>query len=107
MEQPFYRERLETHGLEVLLPDSHSRELVHRVIYDELCHGTFDPVSRLRVSRVVQDLVEEGAEGIILGCTETELLIGPEDSPGPVLPTTHLHAAAGLDAALDADPGHR
>jgi aspartate racemase len=107
MEQPFYRERLETHGLEVLLPDPDSRELVHRVIYDELCHGTFDPVSRSRVSRVIEKLVDDGAEGIILGCTEIELLVGPEDSPVPVLPTTHLHAAAGLDAVMDADPGHR
>jgi aspartate racemase len=111
MEQPFYRERLESHGLEVLLPDDASRELVHRVIYDELCHGTFDPVSRAHVSRVIQDLVDAGAAGVILGCTEIELLIGPEDSRVPVLPTTHLHAAAGLEAALAVDPdtapGHR
>ncbi len=107
MEQPFYRERLESHGLEVLLPDSDSRELVHQVIYEELCHGTFDPVSRARVSRVIQELVDAGAEAVILGCTEIELLIGPEDSPVPVLATTHLHAAAGLDAALNTAPDHR
>lgn len=100
MEQPFYRERLESGGLEVLVPNTRDRELVHRVIYDELCHGTFDPASRTRVSRVIQHLVDRGAQGIILGCTEIELLIGPDDSSVPVLPTTHLHAAAGLEAAL-------
>ena len=102
MEQPFYRERLESHGLEVLVPDAPGRELVHRVIYDELCRGVFEPSSRARVAEVIAGLVEQGAEGVVLGCTEIELLIGSDDCSVPVLPTTHLHAAAALDATLGA-----
>jgi aspartate racemase len=104
MEERFYRERIEAAGLEVVVPDADGRELVHRVIYDELCHGKFDPASRARVSRVIEDLVDRDAEGIILGCTEIELLIRAEGSPVPVLPTTHLHAAAALAVALDRAP---
>ena len=101
MEQPFYRERMATHGLEVLVPDAEGRELVHRVIYEELCRGIFTDAAREQVAGTLADLVSRGAEGVILGCTEIELLIGPGDSPVPVLPTTALHAAAALDAALD------
>jgi aspartate racemase len=100
MEQDFYRERLAGHGLEVLTPDAEGRALVHRVIYDELCLGVVRDESRLRYQKVIGELVDAGAEGVVLGCTEIELLIGPGDSPVPVFPTTRLHALAAVEAAL-------
>ncbi|MGW7072257.1 aspartate/glutamate racemase family protein [Streptomyces sp. NPDC054855] len=108
MEQDFYRERLASHGLDVLVPDAESRALVHRVIYEELCLGVVSEVSRAGYQRVIGDLVREGAEGVILGCTEIELLIGQEHSPVPVFPTTRLHAEAAVTAALEGTAaGHR
>lgn len=101
MEQDFYRDRLASHGLEVLVPDDAGRALVHRVIYDELCLGVVREDSRRAADEVIAKLVERGAGGVILGCTELELLIDP-DEPGPVLlfPTTRLHVAAGLEFML-------
>lgn len=101
MGQPFYRDRLATHGLETIVPDTDGRELVHRIIYDELCRGIVTADSRQRVCAVIEDLVAHGAEGVILGCTEIELLIGPDDTSVPLLPTTALHAAAAVEAALE------
>jgi aspartate racemase len=100
MEQSFLRDRLTAHGLEVVVPDAAGRALVHRVIYEELCRGVVDDTSRRRVGDVIADLVADGADGVILGCTEIELLIGPDDSAVPVLPTTRIHATAALDVAL-------
>lgn len=100
MEQDFYRERLAARGLDVLVPDEAGRALVHRVIYEELCLGVVCEESRAGYQRVIGDLVREGAEGVILGCTEIELLIGQEHSPVPVFPTTRLHAEAAVAAAL-------
>lgn len=100
MEQEFYRGRLAAGGLDVLVPDPEGRALVHRVIYEELCLGIVRDESRAAYRRVVEDLVARGAEGVVLGCTEIELLIGPEDSPVPVFPTARLHAEAAVDAAL-------
>lgn len=100
MEQDFYRGRLEAGGLQVFIPDSAQRGLVHQVIYEELCLGVIKDESRAAYRKVIEDLVAAGAEGIILGCTEIELLIGPEDSPVPVFPTARLHAEAAVDAAL-------
>ncbi|MGW6690005.1 aspartate/glutamate racemase family protein [Streptomyces sp. NPDC054961] len=100
MEQEFYRGRLAAGGLDVLVPDAEGRALVHHVIYEELCLGIVRDASRTAYRRVVEDLVAAGAEGIVLGCTEIELLIGPEDSPVPVFPTARLHAEAAVDAAL-------
>jgi aspartate racemase len=97
MDQPFYRERLESHGLKVLLPSTEDRATVHRIIYDELCVGIVRDESR----RAYQDVIArfEGAEGIILGCTEIELLISQADVPLPVFPTTRLHVEAAVDRA--------
>ncbi|MFV6028412.1 aspartate/glutamate racemase family protein [Streptomyces sp. NPDC056264] len=103
MEQDFYRGRLEACGLDVHIPDADGRALVHHVIYDELCRGIVREESRAAYQKVITDLVAAGAEGIILGCTEIELLIGPEDSPVPIFPTARLHAAAAVQAALPAD----
>ncbi|WP_190108755.1 aspartate/glutamate racemase family protein [Streptomyces cinnamoneus] len=100
MEQDFYRGRLAAGGLDVRVPDPEGRALVHRVIYEELCLGVVRDESRAAYRQVVEALAAEGAEGVILGCTEIELLIRPEDSPVPVFPTARLHAEAAVDAAL-------
>ena len=100
MEQDFYRDRLATHGLRVLTPSSADRAEVHRIIYDELCLGIVRNESRGRYQGVMARLVAAGAQGIILGCTEIELLIGQQDSPVPVFPTTRLHVEAAVDLAL-------
>jgi aspartate racemase len=100
MEQDFYRDRLATHGLTVLTPSSADRAEVHRIIYDELCLGIVRNESRGRYQGVMARLVAAGAQGIILGCTEIELLIGQGDSPVPVFPTTRLHVEAAVDLAL-------
>ncbi|WP_432110247.1 aspartate/glutamate racemase family protein [Streptomyces sp. AA1529] len=99
MEQDFYRGRLAAGGLSVLVPGPADRELVHRVIYEDLCRGTVLDASRAAYRRVIDELVADGAEGIVLGCTEIELLIGPQDSPVPVFPTARLHAEAAFEAA--------
>ncbi len=104
MEEPFYRGRLEErYGLTVLVPDAHDRRLVHRIIYDELCLGITTIASRKQYVRVIRSLAEQGAEGVILGCTEIGLLIRPADSPLPVFDTTRLHAVAAVDYALGPD----
>ncbi|WP_377272830.1 aspartate/glutamate racemase family protein [Peterkaempfera sp. SMS 1(5)a] len=103
MEQDFYRGRLEGHGLKVLVPAAEGRSTVHRVIYEELCLGIVREESRDAYRAVIRDLVAAGAEGIVLGCTEIELLIRPEDSPVPIFRTTRLHAEAAVAAALAED----
>jgi aspartate racemase len=100
MEQDFYRDRLATHGLTVLVPEKVDRDVVHRVIYDELCVGIVDPESRHAFQQVMSRLVDRGAQGMILGCTEIELLVGTEDTSVPVFPTTRLHVEAAVDRAL-------
>ncbi|WP_037627831.1 aspartate/glutamate racemase family protein [Streptomyces aureus] len=100
MEQDFYRGRLEAAGLDVRIPDADGRALVHQVIYEELCLGVVREESRTAYRKVIEDLVAAGADGIILGCTEIELLIGPGDSPVPVFPTARLHAEAAVAASL-------
>jgi aspartate racemase len=101
MEQDFYRDRLAAHGLEVLVPEAEDRALVHRVIFDELCLGVVQDASRDAFRAVIDRLTERGAQGVILGCTEIELLVGQDDSPVPVFPTTRLHAEAAVRLALE------
>ena len=104
MEQPFYRERLEQrHGIEVLTPDAAQRELVHRVIYEELCLGQIRQESRDAYRQVIADLVLRGAQAVILGCTEIGLLVSAEDASVPLFDTTRLHALAAANKALDMD----
>jgi aspartate racemase len=114
MEQDFYRDRLAGHGLRVLVPVAADRASVHRIIYEELCLGVIREESRQLYRQVIDSLVAAGAEGVVLGCTEIELLIGAEDSPVPVFPTTRLHVEAAVSASLadvaadaqgDDDPG--
>lgn len=101
MEETFYRRRLEeTHGIRVLVPDQADRELVHRVIYDELCLGMIRPASRDAYRAVLARLVSRGAQALVLGCTEISLLVGPEDASVPLFDTTTLHAAAAAAMAL-------
>jgi aspartate racemase len=102
MEEEFYRGRLEDrHQLEVIVPNEQDRQMVHRVIYDELCLGTVDPGSRRAYSQVIRRLADEGAEGIILGCTEISLLVTPEDSSVPLFDTTEIHARRAAEWALE------
>jgi aspartate racemase len=100
MAQPFYADRLRASGLEVLLPSAEEQAVVHRIIYDELCLGVVREESREEYRRVIRALVGAGAEGVIYGCTEIELLVGPEDSPVPTFPTTRLHVEAAVERAL-------
>jgi aspartate racemase len=103
MEQDFYKGRLiNHHGLEVLIPDDEGRTIVHDIIYNELVVGIVKDESRIAYQAVMDKLIAEGAQGIILGCTEIELLISkPEHSPVPTFPTTWLHAVAAVDWALE------
>ncbi|KVP62835.1 aspartate racemase [Burkholderia ubonensis] len=100
MELPFYAERLRgKFGLDVLVPDERERDDVHRIIYDELCHGVVDAGSRATYATIIEGLAKRGAQAVILGCTEITLLIGAEDSPLPVFDTTALHAQAAVEWA--------
>ena len=100
MEHTFYRDRLAAHGLDVLVPDAEDRATIHRIIYEELCLGLIKDESRVAYQDVIARLVDAGAGGIILGCTEIELLITAAECPVPVFPTTRIHVEAGVDAAL-------
>ncbi|NEZ02578.1 aspartate/glutamate racemase family protein [Wenzhouxiangella sp. XN201] len=101
MEQPFYRQRLvDRFALDVLVPGEKDREMIHRVIFDELCRERIEPASRRAYQRIVAGLAENGAEAVILGCTEIALLIGPDDVSVPVFDTTELHVRAAVDFAL-------
>ena len=103
MEDDFYRGRLrDRHGIDVAVPDADGRALVHRVIYEELCRGVVDPASKARVLAVIDRARADAADGVILGCTELGMLLGPADSADPVLDTTRLHVEAALDFALAA-----
>ena len=101
MEQPFYRERLEEHhGLDVIVPEEADRADIHRIIYDELIAGQINEASRETYREIIARLVEEGAQGIILGCTEIGLLIDQSDSEVPLFDTTTLHAEAAVEFAF-------
>lgn len=99
MEQAFYRERLSTHGIDTVIPDDTDRQTVHRIIFDELVRGVTSDESRQSYREVITRLVENGADGVVLGCTEIELLVDQTDSPVPVFPTTAIHVSAALAAA--------
>jgi len=100
MEQNFYKSRLEARGIKVLIPKESDRVIVNTVIYNELCLGKIVEESRAKFKRIIEDLTEQGAEGIILGCTEIGLLVKPEDSTVPLFDTTLLHALGAVDFAL-------
>lgn len=104
MEQDFYRGRLrERHGLAVLVPAREERDIVHRVIYDELCLGKVVAESRDQFRRIMAGLVAQGAQAIILGCTEISLLVGQPDAAVPLFDTTGIHARQAAEWALAQD----
>ena len=100
MTEDFYTQRLIDAGLQVLIPDTDARAEVHRIIYDELCQGQLLASSRQYYTQVINELAAQGAEGVILGCTEIGLLISQADSPIPVFDTTAIHAAAAVQFLL-------
>lgn len=101
MEHDFYKGRLiHNYGLDVLIPEKADRDIIHRVIYEELVLGKIVDASRREYQRIMNDLLAKGAEGIILGCTEIELLITEGNSSAPLFPTTKIHAIAAVEKAL-------
>ncbi len=101
MEEPFYKGRLtEKYGLEVVTPEAVDREIVHGVIYDELVKGVIRPESKAQYLAIIERLVAQGAEGVILGCTEIGLLVQDGDCRVPLYDTTRIHAQAAVDFAL-------
>jgi aspartate racemase len=105
MEENFYKGRLrDRHGIEAIVPDAEGRAMVHGVIYEELCRGLVRPESKAAYLAPVDRLRADGADGVILGCTEITMLIGQADLDLPVLDTTRIHAEAAMDFALGAGP---
>lgn len=100
MEEDFYKERLRHRGLDVIVPERDERVEIHRVIYDELCQGMVRAESRERYQDAVQSLIKRGAQGVILGCTEITMLIGPQDVAIPTFDTTAIHAEAAVRFAI-------
>jgi aspartate racemase len=98
--EPFYAERLARHGVQVLAPDDAGVERVDRAIFEELCRGVLSDATRKDLRAVVHDLADRGADAVALACTELELLLRPEDSPVPLLPSARLHVEAALEVAL-------
>ncbi|MFJ7941941.1 aspartate/glutamate racemase family protein [Peribacillus sp. NPDC096622] len=101
MEQDFYRTRIESNGIEVLLPNDEDRKVINKVIYEELCLGEIQQSSRDHYKKVIKGLVDDGAEGIILGCTEIGLLVKPEDSEVPLFDTAVIHAIESVNMAME------
>ena len=104
MEQAFYREQLERSGLGVIVPDAPERDRIHAIIYDELCRGVIREESRAFYRGVIASLVEQGAQGVILGCTEIAMLVGASDATVPLFDTARIHAEAAADWAMDESP---
>ena len=100
MSRSFFTDRLAARGLEVHVPDARHHEAVNRIIYDELVHGKVLDTSRRTVVALIDELWDAGAAGLVLGCTELELLVHQADSDLPLFPCTTLHVAAALDRAL-------
>lgn len=101
MEQNFYKDRLrDRYGLQVLIPESQEREIIHRTIYEELCMGMVTAESRTDYRRIMAELVRRGSEAIILGCTEISLLVGNRDSQVPLFDTTRIHARKAAEWAV-------
>ncbi|CAI3160706.1 Putative racemase YgeA [Acinetobacter calcoaceticus] len=101
MEQDFYKARLQEHGIDVIIPNEADRKIVHRIIYEELCLGVINPDSRQKYETIVEALIAEGAEGIILGCTEICMLIGELKFSVPLFDTTTIHAKEAVSFSLN------
>jgi aspartate racemase len=100
MEKSFYTSRLEERGLTAVIPDDADRDTVHRIIYDELVLGVVREESREEYRAIIERLIDRGADGIIFGCTEIMMLVGPEDASVPTFDTTELHARAAVERAI-------
>ncbi|KOR80493.1 aspartate racemase [Bacillus sp. FJAT-21352] len=100
MEQDFYKTRIESNGIKVLIPNEADRKVINKVIYEELCLGEIQQSSRDYYKKVIKGLVDDGAEGIILGCTEIGLLVKPEDSEVPLFDTAVIHAIESVNMAV-------
>ena len=100
MAEPFYKARLEAQGFEVVAPDAAGMETVNRIIFEELCQGVFLEESRRECREVISDLVQQGAQGLILGCTEIGLLVKPKDAAVPLFDTTIIHARGAILRAM-------
>lgn len=104
MEKPFYKERLKgKFGIEAIVPEEKAREEIHRIIFEELVQGKIVPTSKKFFLQAFQDLIQKGAEGIILGCTELNLLIQQKDTKAPLFDTTILHAKAAVDFSFETE----
>jgi aspartate racemase len=104
MEEDFYKDRLiRNYGLKVMVPDAGERDIIDRVIYDELCRGKIVTPSKKAYVDIMDRLVGQGAQGIILGCTEIGLLVNQEDNPKPMFDTAKIHAEAAVEFALKPD----
>ncbi|MFC4713512.1 aspartate/glutamate racemase family protein [Planococcus dechangensis] len=101
MEQEFYKERIADSGIKVLIPEAAERDMINQVIFDELCLGEIKDSSKVKYQQAIQNLIDRGAEGIILGCTEIGLLIHEEDAEVPLFDTAKIHVEAALNEALD------
>mgnify|MGYP000241749297 CR=1 FL=1 len=101
MEQHFYKGRLtDKHGINVIVPNQADQDLVHHVIYNELCRGTINPTSKQQYLAIIERLHQQGAEAVILGCTEIALLVGQQDTSIPLFDTTAIHAQAAVECAI-------
>src|SRR5690554_3743195 len=105
MEEDFYKSRLEKKGVQVLIPNQKDRDIVHQVIFNELCLGKIRKESKEEYKRIIEELISMGAEGIILGCTEIPLLIKKEDSKVPIFDTTYIHAMKAVEKAINITGG--
>ena len=99
MEKDFFRDILNKHEIETIIPDVEERDEIHRIIYDELAQGEFKKSSKEKYLKIIDSLILNGAEGIVLGCTEIPLLINQNDVSLPIFDTTRIHAAAGFEFA--------
>ncbi len=101
MEQDFYKSRIQSKNIDVLIPNENDRDLINKTIFNELCLGIIHQSSREYFKKILEDLAAEGAEGIILGCTEIGLLIKQEDATVPLFDTTEIHAHGAVRKALN------
>ncbi len=100
MEGDFYQKKLHEHGLKTLVPEKDDREIIHEIIYEELCRGKVKKSSRKELIKIIERLEEKGSEGIILGCTELPLLIKEKDVMAPIFNSTKIHSLAAVDSSL-------
>ncbi|MGM0896514.1 MAG: aspartate/glutamate racemase family protein [Bacillota bacterium] len=101
MEQDFYKERIADSGIKVLIPEAAERDMINQIIFDELCLGKINDSSKVKYQQAIQNLIDRGAQGIILGCTEIGLLIHDEDAEVPLFDTAKIHARVAVESALE------